>query len=419
MRFSLPAFFLLSAQALNFAHKELNKEEIAKDTNAKTLFDGKAGVRMDTMELMVPIVPELTSHFDLKVSSRHNWSSMQAKVLYVSATGACVAFIALIYWSRGSVTVMAIVSFVLSLSLMSNTIRNIYVAENFRYPQFLTSCHQVSTVCAAFTFLQVRQATTGEKITYPTIASLMKGLFPVALFISLSVGCSNVALSYTTTHFYEMLSPMNCLVTFTLGALLGRSTSFKLLPPVLLVMCGLPLVVTGEIGASLYGLIFIGLGIFFRSMKAQMMSLLMSNGEMSQTFSPVELSCWSASCSFFITMAWSLMAEGQAPYQAMTATTIRPLLLSCVNATVLTMSGMFVVKEVGPVAQQIIGELKGVLATLGAVAAFGEVVTIQQMVAYGLVVIGVQWYNRTDLQVRQEKAEAEKLGQQQQQSEKA
>ena len=61
-------------------------------------------------------------------------------------------------------------------------------------------------------------------------------------------------------------------------------------------------------------------------------------------------------------------------------------------------------KEVGPVGAMIIGELKSVLACVGAVFAYGEVMSMQQCIAYPLVISGTIWCNRVGNAIRAEAA---------------
>lgn len=404
MRCTLFAFILLSVQALKIQQgkgKTEVRKEVFDDKTSKLKTTEDDEIRFVTEHL---VVPELKpSDFKQKVGLN---GSVMSNVLYAGANAAVLGLIGLIYYDRGLVTVLSIMSLILSLSFMSNTIKEIYV-QGFKYPEFITSCHQLSSCIAAFTILMCRSAITGQKVTYPSMTTVLQGLGPVALCFGASLGCSNMALLYTNTHFYEMLTPMSPLVTFTIGLILGQNKSMKLLPPVLLVASALPLVAFGEVKVSAIGILCVTCGVLFRSCKAQLNSLLMSAGAMPQSFDPVELTCWTTMLTFVVMLIWSSVKVGTAPFEAINdAGIIVALLVSSINAVVLNLSVLFVMKEIGPVAQQILGELKGVLATLGAVAAFGEVVTLQQCIAYSLAVIGVHWYNKTDMQVREEEREA-------------
>merc|ERR1719201_1522486 len=109
-------------------------------------------------------------------------------------------------------------------------------------------------------------------------------------------------------------------------------------------------------------------------------------------------------------MTWSLASEGLSPWeQFWEFGVISSVGITCIFAIILNTSGMFVMKEVGPVGAMIIGELKGVLACVGAVLAYGEVMTTQQLIAYPLVISGAVWYNRVSNQIKAEAAAAAQL----------
>jgi len=290
---------------------------------------------------------------------------------------------------------------------MSVMIRNIYVTYSFGYPQFITSCHGLCTALVGFMMLQYRQLTTGQKITVPTIHTLTTGLGPVALVFALSIGCSNLSLLHGNAHFFETMSSLNIPVTFTLGAVIGKPTNIKLIPPLVLVAVAIAVVAFDEVKFALLGAVFVAAGVIFNAFKAQLQSLLMSPGAMTQVFDPVELVCWTSAMTCVIMLLWSLINEGIAPWEQFNNIGVWCAVgISCVNAVILNNAGLFVLKELGPLGQQIIGEMKGILACLGAVAVFGEIITIQQIMGYGLVVVGAQWYNRSQMEVAAEEREA-------------
>jgi len=329
------------------------------------------------------------------------------KVVFIGCIMLAAGIIACMYYQRGAVTVISIAGYLISLCTMSNMIRNIFVNYDFNYPQFVTALHALCSCIVGFVILQHREKTTGAKITFPTVATLLKGLGPVAFCFALNLGCANLALLHSNTHFYEMFSATNILCTFGLGALLGRPTSPKLLPPLLLVSVAVGAVAFGEMRFSVLGCAFIFASVLFRGFKAQLQSMLMAPGVMSQTFDPIELVCWTSALTFVIMMTWSAINEGFAPWRDFDEIgVIGAVGLSCVNAVILNTAGLFVMKEVGPLGQQVIGEMKGILACLGAVAVFGEIITLQQIIGYSLVVVGAQWYNRCHMQVQEEEREA-------------
>merc|ERR1719160_1365977 len=189
---------------------------------------------------------------------------------------------------------------------------------------------------------------TGQKITIPTSTTMLQGLLPVALAFALSLGAGNLALFYANAHFYEMLSATSVLATVVLGALMGRPQSPKLIPPLMLVTTAIMVVAFGELKFTAIGVMFSVGSVVFRAFKAQCQSMLMTAGTMSQSFDPLELTLWTSLQTWLIILAWSLIAEGLAPWkQFWTMSTVAAVGLSCINAAVLNTAALFVMKEVG------------------------------------------------------------------------
>jgi len=369
---------------------------------------------MSTEQIMARqmIMPELSpSDFKLKVvDADRTHVRFVFQAIYISVMVVCCIAVAMMYMNRGVGTVLSVIAYLFCLSSMSVLIRNIYVNFNFGYPQFVTSLHGLMTTIAALAILSHRKATTGQEITIPTTTTLVQGLTPVAAAFALSLGTGNLALLYSNAHFYEMLSATSLIATAGMGIVMGRSVSPKLYPPLMLITLACMIVAFGEVKATIAGCVFTLGSVVFRALKAQVSSILMSKGAMQQTFDPLELTLWTAIQTFIIMLVWSLVAEGLAPWKAFwNIGTIGAVGLSAVAAAMINISALFVMKELGPVGQQIIGNLKGILACVGAVAAFGESITFQQVLGYALVIVGAYWYNRTDSQVQADAAE-EKLG---------
>merc|ERR1719321_383313 len=99
-------------------------------------------------------------------------------------------------------------------------------------------------------------------------------------------------------------------------------------------------------------------------------------------------------------MTWSLLTEGVEPWVLLAGENALALILAigitCVNACILNVANLFVIKDLGAVATQLAGQLKGILIVLGGVALLGEDVQVIQLGGYAFVFAGVFWYNRLD-----------------------
>merc|ERR1719335_117502 len=103
-------------------------------------------------------------------------------------------------------------------------------------------------------------------------------------------------------------------------------------------------------------------------------------------------------------MLWSFYTEGTQPFYDFYANTGTQgaVLLTVINACILNTAALYVLQNLGPVAQQLAGQLKGVLSILGSVALFSEQVTVQQIFGFSIIITGVTWYNRKDMWIKQQ-----------------
>merc|ERR1719158_1943976 len=198
------------------------------------------------------------------------------------------------------------------------------------------------------------------------------------------------------------------LVTVGIALLLGRGFDLRLMPPLGLITLSMLIIAFGEIKLSALGLLACVGGVVMRATKATMQHSLMGGSEW-KSMDPVEVAVWTSSTCFFLMMGWSLATEGVTPMVEILALgPFLAVLYTCIGASILNIAALFVLRELGPVAQQIVGQMKGLLAILGSVAAFGEQVTMQQMIGYGVLLCGIFWYNRIDMAIKEEKSMKQK-----------
>merc|ERR1719197_275966 len=119
---------------------------------------------------------------------------------------------------------------------------------------------------------------------------------------------------------------------------------------------------------------------------------------------PIEVAVWTSLTCLVLMGIWSAFTEGLAPcYEIFSLPVVLAVLYTCVGASILNIAALFVLRELGPVTQQVVGQLKGILAILGSVAAFGETVTMQQIIGYSFLIAGIAWYNKTDMDIKDQK----------------
>lgn len=181
--------------------------------------------------------------------------------------------------------------------------------------------------------------------------------------------------------------------------MLGKPFHLTLLPPLLLVTVGLALCAYGELVFSTLGFVCVFVGCLSRAAKATLQQALMTSDDVK--LGPLEMLVWTSIPCLVIMTVWSLLSEGLEPFYAVNkVSTVTAILITIVNALILQLAALYVLKELGAVAQQLAGQLKGLLSLVGSVAAFGEEITLMQFFGYGCIISGIYWYNRKDLEIK-------------------
>merc|ERR1719281_2084798 len=172
-----------------------------------------------------------------------------------------------------------------------------------------------------------------------------------------------------------------------LAMMLGKAFNARFALPMIVCTIGLAAVAFGEMKFNILGAVFVIGGVIVRAAKVQLQSMLLAPNQMTQHFDAVELTVWTACITSVVMLAWSTASEGMGPWNDIADFgTIVAVAATCAAAIILNFCSMFVMKEVGPVAQQLIGQTKGVLACIGGWAAFNEMITLQQIIGYAIVI---------------------------------
>eukprot|EP00928_Gymnodinium_smaydae_P084646 TRINITY_DN6792_c0_g2_i2.p1 TRINITY_DN6792_c0_g2~~TRINITY_DN6792_c0_g2_i2.p1 ORF type:complete len:309 (-),score=40.09 TRINITY_DN6792_c0_g2_i2:106-1032(-) len=286
---------------------------------------------------------------------------------------------------------------------MSVLIKTAFTTYNFKYSQFVTATHFLCTSIAGFALLARRRVLMGTPIMVPNKDTLVLGVLLVAVTNALSIGFANLGLLYCNAHFYEMLSSLSVLTTAATGMLMGKHLDPRLFPSLLFLSAGILAVGLGEVHFSVLGAMFILFAILMRATKVQVQSLLLGGSDRITQLDPIELVAWSGLACFVVMATWSLAGEGLVPFERIQKWDVAMAVLrSAVAACILNTSALMVLKELGPVAQQCVGQLKGVAASALAVATLGEAISRKQLVGYTVVVVSVVWFNTLDKRFKRE-----------------
>jgi drug/metabolite transporter (DMT)-like permease len=207
-----------------------------------------------------------------------------------------------------------------------------------------------------------------------------------------------------------MVSSSTPLFTILVVMMLGLPFDLRLLAPVLVVTIGVASCAAGELKISWAGLVLTALSSFTRGLRSTLQQNLL-NPARTQAFNrnitpmdPVELLLWMSIPSVVVLLVWSALTEGWAPWQRFTqpgwSYVLSSVSITCVNACILNVANLFVIKDLGAVACQLAGQLKSILIMLAAVAVFSEPISIMQIFGFVLVFVGVFWYNRKEAEIK-------------------
>eukprot|EP00927_Polykrikos_kofoidii_P022046 TRINITY_DN20682_c0_g1_i1.p1 TRINITY_DN20682_c0_g1~~TRINITY_DN20682_c0_g1_i1.p1 ORF type:complete len:428 (+),score=37.79 TRINITY_DN20682_c0_g1_i1:90-1286(+) len=343
-----------------------------------------------------------------------NTSFFSPMASYLISFASMWVLIIVVFSNRGIVTCGAVLCYVTALSTMALVLKGVF--HVWAFPLFVTSLHLLCTAIVAFLILLRRRRTEGEPMSFIDGHAFVKAICPVAVCFAGSIGLCNTGLSLSNVHFSEMVDSSTPIVGAVITLLMGKPFAPKLVPSLVLVVIGLFCCFYGEVGFSLLAFSFLMSGTILRSSKNVIQQVLMSENSV-QTLTPIELVMYSSAASFAIMSLWSLYSEGLDPFWELVVSGTVPskakhmLLASIVNAIVINFASIYVIRDLGAVAQQLTGTLKSVLTVLGGVALREEMITWYQCIAYAAVVIGIVWYNQTDRMLKQGIDEKNKLEQ--------
>lgn len=345
--------------------------------------------------------------------------SPEVWTIYMGAILMTAGLITFLYWNRGLGTVCKVLVYLTALSTMKLAVKLVYVNGNFHYPKFVTSTHFIVGGLSAFAVMLNRQLRTGVPMVKPSGSDFMLMICPIAASFALSVAANNMALIYCTAAFAEMVGATTPVVTVGVVLVMGKPFAMQLLIPTLLVVLGTMVCATGEVSFSLLGFTLAFGANVFRAIKATLQQEILKRGgpegaSALASFGPVELLAWMCLPSSMLMVCWSLVDEGVRPYtQIMTGGDAVNILsvvgLSCVNATILNLAVLFVIKDLGAVGTQLIAQAKSILTILGGMALFGDQVSPLEGAGFLLVMIGVYVFNSMEKRLAEAREAANKL----------
>jgi drug/metabolite transporter (DMT)-like permease len=275
-----------------------------------------------------------------------------------------------VLFSQGWLPFAAVLAYIFSLVAVKLCVKEIF-KSGYPYPYATTAFHMLVTAILASCIERPDKA--GARDTF--LISAVK---------SASLALNNMALVFGTAAFVSILGAVTPATTYAVEIFrYGKTTTSKSLS-ILAVVVGAMLCVKGELSFSLLAT-FLTLGACLcRSLKN-----VWSHDLMQIDMSPYRLTAWTAVWSLALMAPATMIKEGLAPFRAFPDTSLHTKVVffaGALLAAALNVLMCFVLKYLGPLQQNIFGQLELVAVLTLAMAWLHETVTTMQWM--GVVLIG-------------------------------
>lgn len=277
-----------------------------------------------------------------------------------------------VLFSQGLLPFAATLTYIVSLVAVKLCVKEIF-KSGYPYPYATTAFHMLVTAIVASCIEKPNR--DGGRSTL---------LISVAKAASLAL--NNTALVFGTAAFVSILGSCTPATTYAVGICrYGTTTTSKTLAIVANV-AGAMCCVKGEVAFSLLATVLTLSACLCRSLKT-----VWSHDIMQVNMSPYRLCAWTAIWSFVLTAVAMLIKEGLAPFRAFPGTSLHTKVVffaGAMMATVLNVVMCFVLKYLGPLQQNIFGQLELVAVLTLAMAWLHETVTNMQWMGVLLIALG-------------------------------
>lgn len=325
------------------------------------------------------------------------------ELAYVVIIALTALLVAAIYADRGTVVVVATVCYVTALSSIPLGLKQLMSVQHFNFPAWLAAFHFIFTAMAGALIIKLQ----GKLVLCIGYRAFFRDIVPIACLFSASIVIINWGMSYSSVHFFEMISAATPLATCVVASVFGRPVNSKLVLPLVIVATAFVICFTGEVHFSRKGFILLVLGSSFRAVRSVLYQMVLQPRDFgTDDVCPLQLVTLICATSFPMMVALSFLTEGIEPFLSLHMEHWRMIRFTTVTAFVLNVSGTYCIRELGAIGAQVAGELSDLTVAMGAMAMFGEKMTTSQTIAYLVMCCGITLYTKRDkaLQDFKEKA---------------
>lgn len=340
------------------------------------------------------------------------------RAVAVSIAAALFLAICIILRSRGWRVVLLACVFVASLVSTQLAMKMLESKPyNYKFAGFVTCVHfaGVSIVCYGYWLFWMKEPMKCLPTSIGSWRRYFRTVVVIAFSMPVSVIFNNKAMEYVGAGVCAIIGTLSPVCTALLSRFFGRRMSLLSAVGVLVAFGGgvviswSELTQVGDIGGkdSARTAISTGLGLAFlsltgRSAKIVVMDQVLSpmayadEGEArEETIAPLHLYVLQFPLSLVLSFLWSLRTEDiHKAWAQLTMPIVWVILFTAANALVLNFVGLYVLKEFGATAQQIVGKLNTICIASLSVAFLGEQLPALVVAGSGLVLGGVAIFEK-------------------------
>lgn len=299
------------------------------------------------------------------------------------------------HWTMETSTVFVVLSWYISnigVVLLNKYLLSIY---GFKYPVFLTLCHMIAcTVLSYAVSLSGMVPRQGVK----SKAQFLK-ISALALVFCGSVVCGNISLRYLPVSFNQAIGSTTPFFTAIFSAtMLGQIESVNTYIALLPVVVGIILASGSEPLFNMYGFIVCVSATAGRAFKSVLQGILLYAD--TEKLNSINLLLFMAPISVIALIPATIILENGAASKAASLASenfgfVLLLLLNSVMAYFVNLTNFLVTKHTSPLTLQVLGNAKGVVATIVSILIFRNPVSTAGMIGYTITVFGVILYSES------------------------
>lgn len=264
--------------------------------------------------------------------------------------------------------------FYLSVLTLVKMYVKVALKGGFPFPYSLTSLHLLTTTIAAGCWDR------------PRLEEALK-ILPISLVMSVSLALNNTALVFGGVAFVSMIGCCTPACTCAVQVVSGRKQqTFQGLAVVAVVCLGGMMCVKGEKEFNLLA-VFLAIG----SAMGRSLKVVWQHDLLTVSLPPIRIAGWSSFWSLVVMLPLAAYYEGTqaiTQYPSATAQGQLGVWMSTLTAVALNLVQCIGLKQLGPLMQNVVGNLQLIMVIVLASAWLGEAISVAQWIGVSMLVIG-------------------------------